>query len=266
MATPLTFLAPVNDNQTLGTVENPWPKIIGRKLADINGNEADLSDVIEVANGGGSGGLPEGGAAGDILSRNAQNLAAWETSAGLMARFQPATPDRLGPIKPDGVTLVTDPVTGVTTAMGGGGGGNVAIANHDTAINKNLGIQHYTSSVGEGNLSQAQINTGFRDVIAGKADKTYVDTGLAAKADQTDLLALANTVAAKADASDLATKADQSDVALLANVVATKADQSDLAALGVTVAGKQAQVTYGTSDLTAGTSALATGSMYLVYE
>jgi hypothetical protein len=67
--------------------------------------------------------------------------------------------------------------------------------------------------------------------VAPKADKSYVDAGLATKASTADVtLALAQKADATATVTALSGKADQADVDALSQEVAGKAEQSDLTA------------------------------------
>lgn len=109
--------------------------------------------------------------------------------------------------------------------------------------------------------TQANI-TGLVDTLADKASAAHVHA-------QADVTGLATSLAGKAATAHVHA---QADVTGLVTSLADKANtththnQTDVTGLAAALAGKQNQVTYGTTDLIAGTSALTTGNLYFVYE
>ena len=119
------------------------------------------------------------------------------------------------------------------------------------------------------------------NAVSPKADKTYVDTqignAVSPKADKTYVdgqISTANTlIANKADTSyvntELAKKADTSHTQSANTITAgTFAGQTNANATAVANVGtaQVRNITASTTDLTAGTSTLATGEIYLVFE
>lgn len=105
--------------------------------------------------------------------------------------------------------------------------------------------------------------------ISGKADKTYVDTELAKKqpvGDYATTTALTEGLAGKANTSHTHTIANITNLQDTLDGKQAKGDYATTSALTTGLAGKAPAYTYGTTDLTAGTSALETGKLYFVYE
>lgn len=213
-----------------------------------------------------NGGLPTGGNANDILGRNASG-AAWKTPAALANSLPMMSATQFG-VARLGTGLAID-AQGILRATGGGTGGS-GVTDHSDLTGRADPDQHPQSAIE--NLVPDLAALGNRIGAAETTLTTKADaSALAAKA---DAVAVTNALTSKADASALAAKADAdattTALAQKATVAALEAEATTRSGADANLQGQittlSNKITYGTADLTAGSSALATGNVYLVYE